>query len=142
VSTALQASPERVWDAVKKVDTFRYITRGALGVEPLGPVPERFAEGDQIALRLKLFHVIPAGKHEIRIMRVDEQARRIETNEGGGAVKQWNHVIAVDPDGNRGVRYSDTIEIEAGPLTPVMAGYAHLFYRYRQRRWRRLAHTL
>ena len=49
--------------------------------------------------------------------------------------------VSIDPAGDR-TRYSDRIEIDAGPLTPLVAGYAQLFYRYRQRRWRRLARTL
>lgn len=38
--------------------------------------------------------------------------------------------------------YSDVVDIEAGALTPVVAAFAALFYRYRQRRWRRLARIL
>ena len=142
VATELSAPPARVWDAVKQPDTLRYITRGLLDFRPLGPIPDRLAEGDVVRLKLLFFGFLPGWAHEIRIVRVDEEARRIETAEGGGAVKKWNHVIAVDPaDGDR-THYSDRIEIDAGPLTPLVAGYAQLFYRYRQRRWRRLAQTL
>jgi hypothetical protein len=122
---------------VKKVDTLRYITRGVLGFRPRGTVPERLREGDVIRVRLFFFHVIPGWSHEIRIVRVDDEARRIDTREGGGAVRTWNHTIAVEPAG-AATRYSDEIEIEAGLLTAAVAAYARLFYRYRQRRWRKL----
>ncbi len=36
-------------------------------------------------------------------------------------------------------RYSDVIDIDAGILTPLVWGFAHLFYHYRQMRWRKLA---
>jgi ligand-binding SRPBCC domain-containing protein len=142
VGTELAAPPERVWETVKKVDTLRYLTRGVLGFRPLGAVPDRLQAGDVIRVRLIFIHVLPGWSHEIRIVKLDEEGRRIETAEGGGAVRTWNHVIAVDPAGDGRTRYSDRIEIGAGPLTPLVAGYAHLFYRYRQRRWRRLARTL
>jgi ligand-binding SRPBCC domain-containing protein len=142
VSTNLAAPAARVWDAVKRPDTLRYVTRGLLGFRPLTPIPDRMSEGDVFRLKLLFFGFLPGWAHEIRIVRLDEERRRIETSEGGGAVKTWNHVIAVDPADGDGTRYSDRIEIEAGPLTPVVAGYAHLFYRYRQRRWRKLAQTL
>jgi hypothetical protein len=95
-----------------------------------------------VRVRLLFFHLLPGWTHEIWIVTVDEGARRIETTEHGGAVKTWNHVLSVDPAGPGRSRYSDTIEIEAGPLTRLVWVYAHLFYRYRQWRWRRLARTL
>jgi ligand-binding SRPBCC domain-containing protein len=142
VDTELGAPPERVWEALKKVDTFRYITRGLLGFRSLGPVPDGLGPGDVIRIRLLFFHAIPAWVHEIRIVVVDEEARRIETTEHGGAVKTWNHAITVEAAGGGRSRYTDRIEIEAGPVTPLVWAYAHLFYRYRQRRWRLLARTL
>jgi hypothetical protein len=36
----------------------------------------------------------------------------------------------------------DRIEIDAGVMTPLVAGFAAIFYRYRQRRWRALAPVL
>jgi hypothetical protein len=129
-----------VWEAVQDVDTLRYVTRGLLGFRPLGPVPARISDGDVIRVRLLFFHVLPAWKHEIRIVRVDQAQRRIETAEHGGGVRTWNHVITVEP-AVAGSRYTDAIEIDAGAMTPLVEGYAKLFYRYRQRRWRRLARS-
>jgi hypothetical protein len=127
---------------VKKADTLRYITRGVLGFRPLAPVPETLGAGDVVRIRLLFFHLLPAWKHEIRIVEVDEDARQITTAEHGGAIKTWNHVIKVEPGVDSRARYTDRIEIEAGPLTALVWAYAQLFYRYRQRRWRRLARTL
>ena len=127
---------------MKKVDTLRYITRGLLGFRPLGEVRDTIAAGDVIRVRLLLFHVLPAWKHEIRVIEVDDAQRRIATEEHGGAVKRWNHVIEVDSGLAGGTRYTDSIDIEAGALSPVIRGYARLFYRYRQRRWRRLARQI
>jgi hypothetical protein len=131
-----------VWEAVKQVDTLRYVTRGLLGFRSLGPIPQALAPGDVLRVRLVFFHVIPAWTHEIRILAADDEAQRIETTEHGGAVRKWNHVITVEPAREDRTRYTDTIEIEAGPVTPIVWAYANLFYRYRQRRWRRLAQTL
>jgi ligand-binding SRPBCC domain-containing protein len=142
VSTELAAPPERVWETLKQVDTLRYITRGLLGFRPLGPVPDALGAGDVVRVRLLFFHVVPAWAHEIRIVSVDEQARQIETREHGGGVKTWNHRLMVEPAASGGTRYTDRIEIEAGRITRLVWAYAHVFYRYRQWRWRRLARTL
>jgi ligand-binding SRPBCC domain-containing protein len=142
VGTELAAPPERVWEALKQVETLRYITRGLVGFRPLGPVPDKLEAGDVIRVRLLLFHVIPGWVHEIRIVSVDEETRRIETTEHGGSVKTWNHVLAVGSAAAGRASYSDTIEVDAGRLTRLVWAYANLFYRYRQWRWRRLARTL
>ncbi len=54
----------------------------------------------------------------------------------------WRHRIAVDDEGWGSTRYLDEIEIAAGVATPFVWVYTQLFYRYRQRRWRRLARRL
>jgi hypothetical protein len=131
-----------VWETLKKVDTFRYITRGVLGIRPLQPVPAQLAAGDVVRIRLLFFHVLPGWTHEIRIVSVDEERHRIETAERGGSIRTWNHVITVDPGEPGHTRYTDALEIDAGPLTALVRGYARVFYRYRQWRWRRLARTL
>jgi hypothetical protein len=55
-------------------------------------------------------------------------------------VRLFFSTIEIDPlagDAGR-CRYSDEIEVRAGALPPLVWLYAQLFYRYRQRRWRRL----
>ena len=142
VSTRLSAPAEAVWDAVQRTDTLRYVTRGLLGFRGVGEIPERLAEGETYTLRLWFFGVVPAWRHEIRIAHVDEAGREIRTEERGGPVRGWRHRITVDGEGWGSTRYMDEIDVKAGVLTPFVWFYAELFYRYRQRRWRRLARGL
>jgi hypothetical protein len=143
VSTVLDASPPAAWEAVKRLDTFRYVTRGVLGYRAPDGTPDDLREGMVVRGRLYFFHVLPAWSHEIRVVRVDEDAREILTSENGGPVKNWGHLILVEPGPQPGrCRYTDEIDIRAGVLTPLVWAYAHVFYRYRQARWRRLARTL
>jgi len=93
-------------------------------------------------MRLMLFGLVPAWRHKITIVRLDDAGREILTSEQGGALRTWNHHITVDERGPYRSRYTDEIEIGAGALTPFMWAYAHLFFRYRQWRWRRLARRI
>lgn len=142
VSTDLACSADAAWAAVQRLDTFRYVTRGLLGFRIPEGTPEELEEGMVARGRLLFFHVLPAWNHEIRAVRVDRDAREILTSEHGGPVSNWGHLIKVDPVTENRCRYTDQIEIEAGLLTPLVWAYAHLFYRYRQARWRRLAQKL
>jgi hypothetical protein len=142
ISTDLEIPADLAWETVKKPETFRYVVRGVMGVQQLDEIPEDWGEGLTVRVRLFFFHVIPAWKHEIRIVRLDEAAHEIYTNEHGGPVRRWNHRIRIDRGSGGRCRYTDEIEIHAGLLTPLTAAFTQVLFRYRQRRWRKLARHL
>jgi hypothetical protein len=139
VSTELPATADRVWGAMKHPASFLYVCRGLLGWPALTGRTEPMREGESGSGWLFFFHVIPAHRHHIHVRRVDDVARTIETDERGGVIRSWHHTLHVEPLDERSSRYSDTIDIDAGRFTGAVAQLAHGIYRYRQRRWRRLA---
>jgi hypothetical protein len=142
VSTDLEIPVDLAWETVKKPETFQYVVHGVMGVRQLDEIPEDWGEGLVVRVRLFFFHVIPAWKHEIRIVRLDETAREIYTNERGGGVRKWNHRLKFDALSEQRCRYTDEIEIGAGLLTPFVWLFAHAMFRYRHMRWRKLARRL
>jgi ligand-binding SRPBCC domain-containing protein len=84
-----------------------------------------------------VFHVLPTWRHTIRIEAVDDASRTLRTQEQGGLLKTWNHTIQVEPHA-AGCRYVDRVEMQAAALTPIAGLIAKMFFRYRQRRLRRL----
>ena len=137
VSTVLDAPSENIWKTVLKYSTLRRVMKGLIHFS--GAMPEDLKTGDQFRVRLWFFHFIPAWKHLLTVSMVDEERHQIYTEERGGLVRKWNHLIEVSalPDGR--TRYVDRIEIEAGVLTSVVAAWAKFQYTYRQRRWKALA---
>jgi hypothetical protein len=91
---------------------------------------------------LWLFHVIPFSNHTIDIVTIDDDTRTLISDESGGQVTTWRHWIIIAAIDATTCRYEDRIDIEAGWLTPLVAAFATRFYRYRQRRWQRLARLL
>ena len=55
----------------------------------------------------------------------------------GTFIQKWDHVIQVT-NMEHGCTYTDTVDIEAGFLTPVITEFAWYFYRYCQKRWKTL----
>ena len=108
-----------------------------LGVQ--GELPETLEEGESIELRLKLLGRIPANRHTIKLVRIDDAARIAHTNEHGGALNAWNHTLEVEPLTDTTCRYTDSIEIDAGALTPIAHAIAGALFAHRQRRWQKLA---
>ena len=78
-------------------------------------------------------------KWTIHVVQVDPRTRTIVTNEHGGVIRRWNHTLHVDAVDAMRSRYTDSIEIEAGALTGVVAAAVRGIFSYRQSRLRRLA---
>lgn len=105
-----------------------------------GPLPERLDVGAEAAARLYFLGVLPAWTHRVRL--VELEPTEIATQERGGPVRTWNHRLTFEPVGERACRYTDEIEIHAGPATLATAAFARLMFRWRHRRWRTLARVL
>ena len=123
-------------------DAFLHITRGMLGFRGAEDWPELFREGQKAEPRLLFFNLLPAWKHRMHIIRVDHENMELVSQEGGGLVGRWDHRKWIEEESESSCHYTDEIEIRAGLLTFLIWAYAHLFYRYRQRRMRRMARHL
>ena len=169
LSTTLDAPPDVVWRALQQVDTFRYVTRGLMGMTADARWPAEFRVGDVLTGRIWLAHIIPAWTHQIQIVSIDPARREIYTRENGGMLRNCNHRLLVEPfdardnwvdsvaqgtdtlahDTHAGdappagrCRYTDEFEVRAGRFTPLAAAIIRAFFHYRQMRWRRLARRL
>ena len=97
LTTTLDAPPDVVWRALQQVDTFRYITRGLMGMTADARWPAEFRVGDVLTGRIWLAHVIPAWTHQVQIVSLDPARREIYTRENGGLLHNCNHRLRVEP---------------------------------------------
>lgn len=140
VQTELPTDADRVWAAMCHPASFSYVCRGLLGLPVLNGRTEPMCEGESGTGWLFLFHFIPFSRHTIHLVEIDPATRTLRSEEHGGVLRMWNHTLHVEPVTEQTCRYSDTVAVEAGPLTPVVAHVAMLIYQYRQRRWHKLVH--
>ena len=138
-TTLLDAPVDRVWEAMLRPSTFLHVARGLLGVPALEGRIDPFVAGEAGTAWLLLFHLVPFSRHTIEVVDVDHERHVVRTHEHGGLLRRWDHTLAAEAEGPDRTRYTDTIVVEAGPLTPVAARVGNLIFRYRQRRWRALA---
>ena len=141
LSTVLDTSPAVAWTAVKQSATLVYVTRGLLGFAA-DVFPAVWQEGGRVRTRLFVFGCIPAWTHELHFVRIDDEHRELYTNERGGLISAWNHRIRVAPEADGRCSYTDEVQLQARFFTPLVWFFAHIFYRYRQHRWQRLARSL
>ncbi|NQU21756.1 MAG: hypothetical protein HQ567_10770 [Candidatus Nealsonbacteria bacterium] len=139
VRSRLAAPAGQVWQLLLSKETFLFITRGMMTFTDSEVWPEPlFSPGAKIDTRVRFFGRGPASPHQIRIVRVDEIKREINTEENGGLVDIWNHRMRVEAVSGEESFYTDHIELRAGLITPVVWSFAFVYYRYRHRRWREL----
>jgi hypothetical protein len=139
-STILDIDADSAWKLVKRISTFRYVTRGILAWTP-DDQQEEWQEGQMFRLRLRLFHLIPTWHHQLRIVSLNNHQREIRTEEQGGLLRKWNHTISVEPVSSSSCRYTDSVDIGGRLLTPAIWAIAQLFFRYRQLRLRKLTRS-
>jgi hypothetical protein len=138
IETDLPTEADRVWQAMQHPVSFSYVCRGLIGIPALSGRTEPMLEGEHGTGWLLLFHVVPLSHHTIYLAKVDPASRTLHSQEHGGMLRVWNHTLHVEQISEHRCRYSDTVEIDAGYLTPIVAGASTWIYRYRQRRWHKL----
>jgi hypothetical protein len=138
IETILPTDADRVWPAMLSPVTFLYVCKGLFGIPALSGRSEALHPGERGTGWLFALHLIPAYRHTIEIVEVDEAGRTLRTHEHGGVLKAWNHTLHVEPVDERSCRYSDTVDIDAGVATGLVAALAVGIYRYRHRRWHKL----
>ena len=142
VLTRLEAPADTVWRAVNTPQAFVHVARGMLRYPAAERLDRPWRVGDHVEGWTFLFGVMPFSRHHLDVVWIDDDAHLLISDEHGGVVRTWRHELIVAPIDETSCRYTDRIDIDAGILTPVVAAFAHVFYRYRQRRWRELARLL
>lgn len=139
VSRQLPASADHVWDLLLRRDTFLFVISGWLNIADKNSWPEKFfVPGAIYKMKIRLFGQGPRFTHKVCVTRIDANARVIDTEEIGGLVTVWHHRMQVESLSCDRSRYTDSIELKAGLLTPVVWLFACGFYLARQRRWMKL----
>jgi hypothetical protein len=140
ISTTFDCTTEQLWDEISRPASLRFVAAPLLHFAPLvaSELDSEWVVGKTYALRLSLFGFLPAGEHRITLASIDREANLIESKESGALAPIWNHTIRFHPLEDGRLHYTDEIEIQAGLLTGVVWAFAHLFYRHRQRRWKKL----
>jgi hypothetical protein len=100
-----------------------------------GFAPGAVAEaGETYVVDITLFGLFPVTAHTMYVEQLDSAARELQSRERHKGVTAWDHHLSVQPDGNGGCMWTDTVEIAAGWQTPMVARFAAYTYRYRHRK--------
>ena len=125
---AYPASADRLFQLVIDLDTLDAVTKPWVQFHhlPSGPVHE----GQVIDVALSVFGVFPVRPYRMRVVLCDAQTRRMRSEEDGMGIHRLTHELKVKPGGDGAILY-DRVEIDAGWITPLVAAWAWVIYRWR-----------
>lgn len=129
----LPRSAGETWEREKSLDRLSEVSRPLLEIRRLSG-KNCLQAGESYELGLRLFGIIPWGKHRVDIVDISDEAYRFETSERGTGIKSWRHVRRISPISHTSCICSDEIRIQAGLTTPLVWAFAKLLYRQRHRR--------
>jgi len=140
VSTQFDCTEDELWQNVAEPSSLQFVSSPILRFVPQNEadLEAEWQVNRPYSLKLYLLKFIPLGEHTITLVKIDRERNRIISRESGQLATVWNHVFSFREVEPGLVRYTDEIEIKAGWLTPAIWLFAHLFYRHRQRRWKKL----
>ena len=140
ISTILHTTPELLWTEIARPQSLQYVAAPLLYFLPASgtELNNDWEMNKEYHLDLFLLKFIPLGAHKITLNKIDFSKNIIVSNESGKLASVWNHTIQFNPINDYQIEYIDTIEIKAGLLTLFIWFFSHIFYRHRQRRWKRL----
>lgn len=139
VSTFLSADPGGVESHLKTSRLLMYVAAPLIRFTPGvdHPLPETWEEGTYW-VSMHLLGFIPLGKQAVVISYpAIKTGFSIRDNGYSKLIRKWDHRITIESSGS-GTLYRDHVIVDAGVLTVFVWAFAQLFYRHRQRRWRRL----
>ena len=140
IETVLPGPVESLWRQIIKPASLMYVASPILRFVPEGKtrLGKTWEQGEVYTLRLRALGVLPLGVHRIHMLSVDNESHSIVTRESSRLIKTWNHAINIHESGSGCLTYVDEVEIRAGLLTLPVWLFAQVFYRHRQRRWKRV----
>lgn len=110
---------ETLWADILDPTALADSMKGAVTYEGLPTEP--VYEGQVVVVKLKRWGWLPMGKWTMKVVRLDSENYILESEEHGGFVKCYRHRLEVVPTGQKTCRYTDTLNVDAGIFTPIIA---------------------
>jgi hypothetical protein len=120
-----EASAEQLWMLATDYDALGEVMQGIASFE--GLPSGRTKTGQKLDVMVSLFGKLPSQPYKMEVLECDDARMILRSSEQGAGVKSWQHTLTVNAVGT-GSRLTDSIEIDAGLMTPIFALWAKYLY--------------
>lgn len=117
-----------VWHIATDLECLKQVTRSLLTYRSL-PTGSIYA-GQELQVDVSLFGKLPYQPYRMKVVSFDPEKFYFQSSESGAGVKSWQHKLQVIKDQDR-CRIEESIEIDAGFMTPVFTAWARFMYKKR-----------
>ena len=125
IESTYAANADSVWAFAKDFSLLAPLSAGSVEFRGLSPVP--VIQGQVIEFEVKPFYSRAFKPFKVKMVEVNDKARRFVSDEHGAGVKSWRHTLSVTQN-SASSRQIDEIEIDAGLMTPLVAFLAKRMY--------------
>jgi hypothetical protein len=131
ITAYYRESPDTVFQSALR---FSEMAEAMSGLATYAGLPENDTarEGETVVIDVTFWGWFKQKGHKMYVERLDPKARIIQSRESGNGIKRWDHTLSVQPDGLMAC-WTDTVVIDAGWKTFLVAGFAAYVYRRRHR---------
>jgi hypothetical protein len=143
ICSKLNNSINKIWDKILNIETLGEICKPLATFKII--TKEKLIKWElntEYVFKLFIYGFIPFGTHKIILGTIDNEKNIIKSKEHNNVVKIWNHKIIMEKEEERITNYTDEVEIYAGILTLIIAIWGIIFYKHRQKKWKKIAKTL
>ncbi len=139
VTTTINTDEASMWKELQKVSSLLYVSYPLIIFRPQKGclLPEIWSMQTAYTFKLFFLIILPLGSHCIEIVELEKDKNSIRSQEHGKFINSWKHRITFKQNSTGNIDYMDEVEIDAGLLTLPVWMFSHVFYRYRQYRWRK-----
>ena len=141
ISCELSADPKTTRSYVMQPALFLHVAAPLITFSHMGarPFAQTWQEGEYHC-RMRLLGFVPIGWQVIVIAfpEADQDDFILRDKGYSSVLKTWDHRIKLAEASSGGTLYTDSLQFDAGLLTPMMAIGISQFFRHRQRRLRAL----
>jgi len=142
ISSILNNFTEKIWNKLLDIETLIYICK-PIATFKTGTKDKyiKWELNKEYIFKLFIYWFIPFGNHKILLEKIDEENKIIISKEHNNIVKIWNHKIKIEDKGENIIKYTDEIELYAGVFTLFIAIWGIMFYKHRQKKWKKIVKT-
>jgi len=122
--------PQQLWDIVTDYGALKEIMKGIVSytATPSG----QLKSGQKMNIEVSLLGKLPKQPYYMEVVSCDHETMTVQSFERGAGVKSWRHNMRVTAT-ETGARLTDTIEIDAGLMTPIFGLWARFLYKARHK---------
>lgn len=138
IETKLNTSANLVWEEVVKPSFWIDILDPKAVLKPLDSLPVGWEMDKSYTFWLRMYKIIPFGKHHIDFETIDSLNYKLQTREYGFMVPHWDNLVEVEALTDSTCILRDVLFVSAKGIESVVMAYAKDVFKKKHKRLQKI----